>query len=243
MMKRISTLSLFVLVCLPLGARASLIQGVLNFTGTANISLGTIAFEDNTFNINSPANTQQGGFTLLQGTTGDIQNITNPPDATGPVVPPTGVPDFITFNDPTFSNISITFTFLDPGIDAAAGCLSSPPAGGQQCTPNFPAPSPFNLQNTSATSSTASFNILGIEVDSTTGDTIPITGAFTTPFSNESFQSLLGTVLAGGTVTTAFSAEFSTAPLTPEPSTVVELMLGIGAIAMGLLFRKRSQRI
>ncbi len=234
MTKRILTLSCFALVCLPLGARASLIEGVLNFTGTANISLGSIQFEGNTFNINSPANTQQGGFTILAGTTGTIQNITNPPDATGPVGP---VTDFITFN--AAPDISFTFTFLDAGIDGSAGCADTPPAAGQECTPDVPAESPFNLQNTSATSSTASFNIQGFEVDKATGDTIAVTGAFTTPFSNESFQTLLTTVEGGGTVTTPFSAEFSTVP---EPSTLVELMLGIGAVAAGLVFRRRSEK-
>jgi len=234
MTNKILTLGLTALVCLPLGARASLIEGVLNFTGTANISLGDIAFEGNSFNINSPANTQQGGFMALAGTTGTIDDITNPPDATGPVTP---VPDFITFM--AAPNISITFTFLDPGIDGAAGCADATPAAGQECTPNFPAQSPFNLQNTSASSSTASFNIEGFEIDSSTNETVAITGAFTTPFSNQSFQSLLSTVINGGTVTTPFSAEFSTVP---EPSTWTELMLGIGGVGLGIVFRKRALR-
>src|ERR1035438_2378039 len=177
-MKSFLALGFIAIVSLPLAARASLITGVLNFTGSATISFGSIAFDNgNVFNIN-PANTQQGGFMTLGGSAGMIDDITNPPDATGVLAFP--VTDFITFDAPN-TNISITLTALLPGIDGAAGCADPPPATGQECTPNTPDESPFNLDNTSATSSTASFNIRGIEVDSLTGDIIPITGAFTTP--------------------------------------------------------------
>jgi hypothetical protein len=234
MVRSALALSFLVLVSIPAAGRADVITGVLNFTGTAEISFGSIAFTDNSFSINSPASTQQGGFTALEGTTGTIQNIVNPPDATGPL----DVPDFITFA--AAPNITFTLTFLSPGIDGAAGCSDSPPAAGQECSPNVPDESPFNLQNTSATSSTAAFDVLGTEVDSTTGNTIPITGIFTTQFSNLSFQDLLATVdgappPTGGTITTSFSAQFSTVPA-PEPSTLVELLMGIGLVC---LYRKK----
>src|ERR1700683_2508577 len=119
-------LGLMAIVSLPLAARGSLITGELNFTGSATISFGSIAFDDgNVFNIN-PADTQQGGFMALGGTAGVIDNITNPPDATGPL----DVPDFITFA--AAPNISITLTYLLPGIDGAAGCADTPPATGQE---------------------------------------------------------------------------------------------------------------
>src|SRR5271154_1928900 len=121
----------------PLAASASTITGVLNVTGTVEISDGSIAFTGNEFSINSPASSQQGGFMVLEGTTGTIDNIANPPDATGPL----DVPDFITFA--AAPNISITLTDLEPGVDGAAGCASAPPAAGQICTPNLPAQSPF----------------------------------------------------------------------------------------------------
>jgi len=228
MMRRVVALSFVALVSISIVASASTITGVLNFTGTADISLGSIAFEDNSFDINSPAATQQGGFMALAGTTGTIQNITDPPEPTGPL----NVPGFITFA--AAPDITMTLTFLDPGIDGAAGCSASPAAAGQECSPNIPAQSPFNLEDTSSTSSTASFNISGTEVDSSTGDTVPIIGVFTTPFSNESYQQILATVEGGGTITTAFSAEVSTSstPVIPEPSTLIQLMTGIAAIGI-----------
>jgi hypothetical protein len=226
----------FAAIAIPLAARASLITGVLNFTGSATISVGSISFDNgNVFNIN-PANTQQGDFMTLGGTSGMIENITNPPDATGPL----DVPDFMTFA--VAPNISITLTFLLPGIEGAAGCADTPPAGGQVCTPNLPDQSPFNLENTSATSSTASFNILGVEVDTLTGETIPVTGAFTAPFTTTNFQQLLAEVSApGGSITTSFSGEIATVAAAPEPTGFVELLIGMGAL--GVYFgRRRAAR-
>lgn len=235
MTKSALVLTLIAVAYTPMTARAGLIYGVLNATGTANISTGSITFTGNTLNINSPASSQQGGFTVLEGTTGSIDNLTNPPDATGPL----NIPDFITFA--AAPNISITLTFLLPGINGAAGCSLSPAAAGQQCTPNTPHQSQYNLFNTSATSSTASFNVLGLEVDSTTGNTVEVTGAFTTPFTDLNYQQILATVLGGGTVTTSFAAEFAT--VAPEPGTLAEVMIGLVAVGISLSRRKKSRSL
>jgi hypothetical protein len=213
------------LVMIPLAAQASILTGVLNITGTANLSTGSIAFGGNQFTINSPASAQQGDFKAFAGTTGGIANITNPPDATGPL----DVVAFITFT--VAPNITITLTMLDPGIDGSAGCSGSPAAGGQVCTP---AGSPLDFQNTSANTGTATFNISGIEKDSTTSNTIAIDGVFTMPL-NENFQTLLAAMGSGGTYTTSFSGSLATEsspppsnPSVPEPGTW-------GLIGMGIL--------
>jgi len=217
MRKGTLALAFLAMLGVPFAATASTITGVLNVTGTIEISDGSIAFADHEFSINGPAASQQGGFVVLEGTTGAIDNITNPPDATGPLV----VPDFITFD--AAPNISITLTDLEPGMDGAAGCTATPPAAGQICTPSLPAQSPFDLTNLSATSSIASFAILGTEFDSLTGDSVPVSGVFTIPLSDQSFQSLLATVAGGGTVTSSFAAQFTTAtssvpPVPPLPA-------------------------
>jgi hypothetical protein len=230
-MKSVLVLGALAALSLPLGARASLITGVLNTTGTASISLGNIAFLDNLLTINSPAAAQQGGFMALAGTSGTIMNINN---ATVTPGVPVAIMDFVTFA--AAPNISFELTLLLPGIDGAAGCAATPPAAGQVCTPNVPAQSPFNLQNTSASTSSASFDILGVEIDSTTGQKIGVTGTFTTPFTTQNFQQILATVVAGGTVTTAFSAQFATAP---EPGTWIELMVGLCLVGISAANRKR----
>jgi hypothetical protein len=237
MTKSILALGFVAALSLPLAARANLITGVLNATGTITLTLDGITFIDNELFINSPASAQQGGFTSLAGTMGGIDNITNPPDTTGAL----DVADFITFA--AAPNISITLTYLFPGIDGSAGCSASPPAASQVCTPDLPDQSPLDLQNTSSASSVVSFDILGVEVDSLTGDTIPITGEFTMPLTNENFQELLDTTLGGGTVITSFSAQFTTSSVTtgtvPEPGNLILMLAGIGV--MGLAWLRSSR--
>jgi hypothetical protein len=233
--KRIATINLVAFMMIPLTAKASLITGVLNITGTANLSTGSIAFgTGNVFSINSPASAQQGGFMALAGTTGTIADIANPPDATGPL----DILDFMTFS--AAPNLTITLTFLDPGIDAAAGCSASPAAAGQLCTPTG---SPLDFQNTSASTATATFIISGLEVDSTTSATVPIDGVFTMPL-NESFQQLLATMGSGGTVTTSFSAsletESSPPPSVPEPTTWTFISIGAAGMFLLRLIRLRA---
>src|SRR5580658_359476 len=114
MIKSALALGFVAVLSVPLVARASLLTGELNVTGSATISFGSIAFDNgNAFNIN-PADTQIGSFATLGGTSGSIDNITNPPNATGV---PLDVPDFITFA--AAPNITITLTELLPGIDGA----------------------------------------------------------------------------------------------------------------------------
>lgn len=221
---------------LPLSAHADLILGTLNTTGTAQISLGRIGL-GGAMTINLPASSQQGGFVALAGTMATIGDIVNPPDAVGPL----NVPNYIVFQ--AAPNISFTLTDLFAGIDGSAGCGVTPAAAGQVCTPNIPNQSPFNLQNTSATSSTASFEIMATEVDSITHQTTLVTGIFTTQFASQNFQQILSTILRGGTVETTYSAQFITATprtSTPEPGTIVELAAGLFLMGIGLVRSGRS---
>jgi hypothetical protein len=146
------------------------------------------------------------------------------------------MPDFMTFS--AAPNITFTLTELFAGTDGDTQCFIAP-APGQQCTPDVPVQSPYNLNNTTLNSSTASFNLAGFEVDSLTGNTIPFTGIFSTQFPNQNYQTLLETVNNGGTITTSFSASFATsAPTAPEPGTWILLAIGAGAI--GLAYRRRA---
>src|ERR1700735_2702127 len=148
MTKSIVTLSVVALVSIPFAAKADLILGKVTFGGDAMLTStaaqpGSISFLNNAFTVGAAA-AQQGGFTALAGTTGTIQNITNPPDATDtPLMEP-----FITFA--AAPNITIELTLLEAGIDGVAGCEIPTAAPGQVCTPAPPVStdqSPFNLQN------------------------------------------------------------------------------------------------
>lgn len=220
-------------LCVPLAATADTITGTLSVSGTIEISEDSIAFVGPV----SLGPAQQGGFTALAGTMGAIRNITNPPYAPGVIFP---TPDFIAFF--IVPNITITLLELEPGLEGAAGCTSTPPVGGQICTP---AQSPFNLFNLSSTSSIASFSILGVENDTLTGDAIPVSGLFTIPLADESFQTLLATVVGGGTVSSSFAAQITTdtssAPSVPEPGTLSMMAIGMLAIGMlGLVWFRRT---
>ena len=227
MRKSILAFAFLAVLGIPMAATADTITGTLSVSGTILISNDSIAFAGPL----SLGPAQQGGFTALAGTTGTIHNITNPPYASGVIFP---TPDFITFS--VAPNISITLLELEPGVDGAAGCTSTPPAAGQICTPNAPFPSPFNLRNLSSTSSILSFSILGTEVDSLTDSNIPVSGLFNIQLPDESFQSVLAIVAGGGTITSSFDAQITTdtssAPSVPEPGTLATMAIGILAIGM-----------
>jgi hypothetical protein len=227
MSKGVLTIGLTALLSLPLISGASVLTGVLNTTGTATLSSGGISFLNNELFINGPAGAQEGDFTSLAGSTGSIQNIS--PATPGSV----NVPNFVTFAlDP---NISITLAFIMPGFDGSAGCTVTPSAAGQICTPSG---SPLNLQNTSGSSSTGSFDVQGTEYDSLTGDSVAVTGVFTLPFSHQNYQQILATLAAGGSDTTSFAGQFSTdGPIipgspVPEPSTLIALILAFGTMGI-----------
>jgi len=237
MTKSILTLSVLAMVGMPFAAQASFITGVLNITGEVNITLGSLAFVNNDW-TGDPL--QQGGFTVLANTTGTIDNINNPPEVTTPPGSFAPVADFMTTAVP---NITFTLTDLRMGIDGAAGCSALPPAAGQVCTPNLPDQSPFNLQNLSGSSSSASFIIDGLEVDSLTGLSTPFIGTFTTPFVLQNFQTVLLDVEEGATLTESFSAQIAVPPSgTPEPSSLLELIMGIGLVGVSLVYRKKLKR-
>ena len=247
MTKSVLMLSFLAMASMPFAAQASLITGTVAITGgvvvtSTTIMPGDIMFANNSFTL-TPALTQVGGFVALAGTSGTIQNITSPPDQTDP--PDTtnlNVTDFMTFA--AAPNITFTLNFLLAGFDGAAGCTATPPAAGQVCTPNAPDQSPFNLQNLSTSSSSASFQFLGTEVDSSTGQTIGITGTFTTPFTTLNFQQVLAEVAAGTPVVTSFSADITTvaATTTPEPSTLLEFIMGFGLVGLSVVYRKKFKK-
>ena len=227
-------------VMFPVAGQASLLFGTLNISGNVVISApsgnGRIDF-GSTGVGNSGAyliGTSTGDFAVLAGTGGTEKNIENPPYVTNTAVI---TPLFISFS--AAPNISFTLAMLLGGTQGVAGCLATTPAPGQNCTPAPPvanALSPFNLSNTSATTSTASFTVIGTEVDSLTGTSTPIVGVYSAQFTVP-FQTLLNTVNGGGTVNTTYSASF-TPTAVPEPGSALIVACGIGLLAFGTQFRR-----
>jgi hypothetical protein len=227
-------------VCLasPTMSKGALLLGTLAISsGSSNVVISTDAITfgmtAGTFDV---ATSSTGGFSSLSGS-GLIKNIDNPPYATGVIFP---TPDFMTFT--IAPNITITLTELLAGTDSSAQCFV-PAAAGQNCTPNVPNMAPYNLNNTSATASTASFSVLGIEVDSLTGTSVPISGLIQATFASQNYQQLLAIVnTPGGSVTTSYSGTFVTSAV-PEPGTGVSLALGAFGLAGLISFqRRRSEK-
>ncbi len=220
----------------PAIGNAALLTGTLNFSsGSSNVLISTdnINFGPTAGSFTITPST--GSFSALNGTTGLITNIDNPPYAVN-VVSPT--PNFLTFS--IAPNISVTLLELLGGTDSSAQCFSAP-APGQSCTPSVPNMAPYNLNNTANGGSTASFVVLGTEFDRSTNTSIAITGLFTAQFATP-YQTLLNTVNSGGTISTSYSATFST--VAPEPGTGMSLALGAFSIAglIGLSRRRAAKK-
>jgi len=213
----------------PAVGHANLLLGVLNFSsGSSNVVIGTdminFGLTGGTFDV-TPST---GTFSTLNGTTGTILNIDNPPYVINTTF---ATPDFLTFA--IAPNISVTLDVLLGGVNGTAQCLAAP-APGQICTPPN---SPYNLANTAGGGSTASFVVSGVELDSSTGTSIAIGGIFTAQFTVP-YQTIEADVSGTGTINTSYSASFSTVP---EPGTGFTLALGTFAMAGFLRFRLRRR--
>jgi len=156
----------------------------------------------------------------------NIQNLNNPPEIVGS-------PGFAPLLFLSFNNGGVTTQLLinriAAGIDGAAGCSSSPPAGGQVCTPPG---SLFNLQNLSATSSTVGWGLSGITNDN---PIVQWNGTFTSQFNTIPFQTVLANLQTNGFVQNTFSASISLTTV-PEPDTTI--LMGVGLLMVGLVFRR-----
>jgi len=215
---------------------ASPISGTVNINGSVGVTGSLIDFQlpiggpNGAFIVGDTGNT--GSFAGLAGTTGSILDLNV---AAQPVGSSFLLPGFITFA--AMPNIRFDLTSIAAGTFPGTQCAAAP-AAGQICTP---AGSPFNLSNSSATSSTENFSVSGNVVNRETGELSTFTGIFTTQFPNQSFQDLLSVLSAGGTVNSTYSASFSatvTPAGVPEPSTW--LLVSVGMVCV--FFSSRRSR-
>jgi hypothetical protein len=177
--------------------------------------------------------TQTGSFLPLAGTTGTIKDLNL---ASQPVGTPFTLTDWMVFT--ANPNISFTLQSLPAGVFTPAGCVGAP-AAGQNCTPPG---SPFNLTNTSTTSSVVSFKTDGLVRNVATGELSTFDGTFSTQFTNQNLQQLLATISGGGSVAATYSANFIVSPTAPipEPATITLTLAG-GILVLAGTLRKRRQ--
>jgi hypothetical protein len=198
-----------VLIVSAASLHATPIVGRLSIRGTVTLAATTIDFlpvGTGTGAFLIDPSTQSGSFLPFPGGAGAVKDLSS-------VAQPVGVP-FLLVNflviaaDP---GTAINLTFINPGVFPSASCGLAA-AVGQTCTP---AGSPFNFVNTAAGGSVVSFTMLGTVVNG--ADTTAFVGTLTTQFSDMTYQAVLATIAGGGSVSAAYSADFDTTALPPDP--------------------------
>ena len=165
-------------------------------------------------------------FSLLGTTNTTVHDLNTVAEPTGTMV---SLANFITFAaKPTWS---ITLTEIESGIGNLANCAG----GSGTCTPTG---SPFNLQNTSSSTVSASFAFLGTFIDTSgTYASESVTGTFGTTFSGTTVQAILAALSTGQAVASSGSGTLSLQPV-PEPGTLGMLGTG-GFLLFGAMFGRR----
>lgn len=242
---------------MPLVSFATPITGELNITGDAVVSLTNLTFQCDIGGVPCTQGTS-GAVHVTALSSGDFQQFANDTAViqdlnlmSQPIGQTFSLANWITFNVPT-PNVSITLNEILPGVYGQAQCLAAP-AAGQTCTPALPGLvtpsnpmglSPFNLSNTQL-GSTASFTVLGTAVNTVTGETSQMVGVFSREFAGQFYQTQLGTIIGGGTVHSAFSANFF-ATAVPEPASWSFMIGGLmlfGAAILRRVVRRREQNL
>lgn len=233
---------------LPAPARAIPVDGTLNIVGDLRLGgvvtpsgldlfvdfLPPVAGAMGSFLVTSGL-AQTGDFLPLAFTTGAIRDFAATPG-------PAALAAFLTFAPAP--DIRFDLTRIEPGAGGALACFVAP-APGQTCAPPGSALTFVNLAVPTVIGSVAAFTVGGNAVRLGTGEMTPFVGAFTTQFPDRSYQSVLASLIAGGTVTAAYSATFtvsSSLPATsiaPEPSTLSLVVLAGGVAAAGGAVRRR----
>lgn len=227
--------------------QAAPIAGTLKIGGEAEVTLTTIDFSpyvagpavDGTGRVLVTNTIGTGVFAPLTfGEQGTILDRTVPPQPAGV---PISISDWLVFDDPTF-RYALDLTLILPGTYSSADCFAAP-ANGQTCTPDAPPPfvSPYNLSNFidagAGLSSNATFSVRGMIRDIDTGVNVaPFNGVLGAEFLGQSYQEVLATLFAGGSVLASYSG---TIEAIPEPSTATLAFIGAAALFIGRWHRNR----
>jgi hypothetical protein len=187
----------------------------------------------------TPISGATGSFTTLNGTNATIRDLNKVQEPVGGSGFPAQL--FISFDAgpllPTLNINNIFDGFYGPG-----GCLATPPAPGQTCTPDppiTPSLSPFNFVNNPGTNgpqATVSFAFSGVTSDGLSTFNANFTSQFNVPF-----QTVLSQLGSQGFVSNTYSGTVTVTPLTttPEPGSTVLMSIGLGLVLVSLQLRRR----
>jgi hypothetical protein len=243
-----STALCFIVACLP--GMATPINGIFDGSGVATVSFTNFNLCPNgqapsgansasactaaTGNITLSGGT--GSFSSITASFGDLSTILSLSSTAEPVGTPVSVANWLVF-DPTVGTppIMITLTEVTPGSFGTTDC-SLGAAAGQTCTPTGSA---FNLQNQTATTSSAT-TTFDIKATDSAGDVALGTATFSNSFSVP-YQTLLAALSTGGDTgnySSTYSATFTLSAV-PEPATVTLSLSGLALLGVGFLRRRR----
>lgn len=251
----LAALAISMLMLAPAPLPATPVHGTLDIGGSnATLNLTTLVFDCKSAIGNAPCPADYGNFVVTNGTDsfapydGQPGYIHNLDAALQPINSPFLLTDFLIFSSiggGGASDIALDLTFIFAGVNSDTACAASP-APGQVCTPRIAALvtpdnpegiSPYNLQNTSASTSTASFAMLGVARRISTNEFSSFRGVLTAQFT-QPYQQLLLEISEGLPITNSYSATFS-ATIIPDPGT---LSLALGGSLMLLCHGLRIRR-
>ena len=216
-------------------ASASPIFGTFNMSGTITVSATDMLFKGDItpFTPERFTLTAATGSFVGQNGQNTVYNLNIGAQPVGSVFPP--VP-FITFNViPGLPDLNINFIYA--GTEGSADCFLAP-AVPQHCTPPNPGGSPFNFTNNHgffSIQSSANWVFTGVTSDGLSNWEAVFTSQFNTPF-----QTVLGTIETGGSVTNTYSGTVTVAAAVPEPASLSLIGFGVLLIAVGARRRLRK---
>jgi len=145
---------------------------------------------------------------------------------------PGGAANFMTFSG--ISGLHFDLAGLGPGV-ANTTCAGL--AIGSSCSPF--SGSSFILTNTGGGTS-VTLSAFGNASDGF-GSPVSWNGAFTKQIPNVTAASIQSTIAGGGSITNTYSGSF-TATITPEPSSLTLMIIGLGLAGLGLVRSRIARR-